>query len=164
MPYSVNILEPKDLQVQSCTDCKKFGFVANPKYINLDQSKALHIIGFMGEDKNKQYYNVNADEISLAICKQQNIDEVIFITGTGGILDNSGNIISEISKASIKKIINNTYKNVSVAGGMQKKCMEILELLRFVSRIVMTSSEKLKQELFTTKGAGTLIAKELSDT
>jgi len=154
-----NILEPKDLQVQSCIDCEKFGFVANPQYINLDKSKALHIIGFMGEDKNMQQYNVNADEIALSITQQEEIDEVIFITETGGILDNSGNIISKTSTEDIKQMVNNTYKNVAVSGGMKKKCMEILELLHRVSRVTMTSSNKLKQELFTTKGAGTLIIK-----
>lgn len=156
MPYSVNVLEPKDLHVLSCIDCEKFGFVANPEKIILDESKNLHIIGFVGEDRVGQKYNVNADEIALAITDQQKIDEVVFITGTGGILDNDGEIVSKISHDELKKMTAGEFPNVSVKEGMQKKCQEILELLKKVPKVAMATSSTLERELFTKKGAGTL--------
>ncbi len=156
MPFSVNTLSSDNLLVHSCDDCKKFGFVANPEKITLDDSKNLHIVGFMGEDKNGQKYNVNADEIALSITRQVEIDEVVFITGTGGILDNSGEIISEISQDDVQSMIFGNYPNVSVVGGMKKKCEEILQLLKAVPKVAMATSSTLQQELFTKKGAGTL--------
>ncbi len=159
MPYSYNTISTKDLIVSSCLDCEKFGFVANPQTIIIDKSKNLHIIGFVGENKSGQKFNVNADEIALSICKQHKIDEVIFITGTGGILDNCGNIISKISKRELCSIIQHTNKKISVSDGMQKKCNEILELLKIVPKVVLATSETLQQELFTEKGAGTLLTK-----
>ena len=156
MPFSVNTLSPADLQVESCLHCEKFGFVANPKKIQLDESKNLHIIGFMGEDKSGQQYNVNADEIALSIANQVKIDEVIFITGTGGILDDSGEIISRASERDIQEMISGNFPNVSVGGGMKKKCEEILTLLNAVPKVAMATSSSLQAELFTKKGAGTL--------
>jgi len=156
MPFSVNTLSPNDLRVHSCIDCKKFGFIANPEKIALDESKNLHIIGFVGEDASGQKYNVNADEIALAITDQQKIDEVVFITGTGGILDNSGEIISKVSEKNLQEMIAGNYPNVSVVGGMKKKCQEIIELLKAVPKVAMATSSTLQAELFTKKGAGTL--------
>jgi len=156
IPFSVNTVTTKNLEVSACINSNKFGFVGNPKRINLNQSKNLHIIGFVGEDTTGQKFNVNADEIAYTICKQQKIDEVVFITGTGGILDNSGNIVSTISKEKLQNIINNKISNITVSDGMQKKCKEIFELLQIVPKIALATSETLQHELFTKKGAGTL--------
>ncbi len=154
MPYSVNSLSPADLQVEEISG--KMGWVANPVSIQLDESKELHMVGFVGEDSSGQKYNVNADEIALSITKTQKIDEVIFITGTGGILDNDGNILSEISEEDLEKMISGNFPNTNISGGMQKKCQEVLELLKQVPKVAMAKSETLQQELFTKKGAGTL--------
>jgi acetylglutamate kinase len=154
--FDINILSPQDIQVEKCSDCEKFGLVANPQHINIDESKALHIIGFVGEDMSKQKYNINADEIALSIVKTQEIDEVIFITGTGGLLNNSGEIISKVFERDLQEMIEGTFPAVHVSGGMKKKCEEILELLKRVKKVAMAKSETLQQELFTHNGAGTL--------
>lgn len=160
MPFSCNVLSPSDLQVISCASHKNLGYVGNPKQIILDNAKSLHIIGFVGEDETGQCYNVNADEIALSITKEEKIDEVIFITGTGGILDSEGNIISKVSDQDLKNMIEGKFLKVCVSGGMKKKCQEIRELLKRVPKVAMAKSETLQQELFTHKGAGTLCVRD----
>jgi acetylglutamate kinase len=153
MPFDTNILEPKDLQL---TPTNEFGLVGNPQKITVDNSKSLHIIGFVGEDENGQQYNVNADEVALSLAVSEDIDEVIFITGTGGVLDDFGNVLSKVFVPDLEAMISGKFPHVSVSGGMKKKCLEVLEMLKSVPKVAMAKSSTLQKELFTHKGAGTL--------
>lgn len=134
----------------------ELGLVGTPISICLEEGEKLYAIGFVGQDSNGQLYNINADELVTTIAQQKTIDEVIFLTKTGGILDADGNIISNLSVNELDRLMQGEYPNATVNNGMIKKCKEIQSLLTVVPKVAIVKSDTLISELFTHQGAGTL--------
>ena len=144
-------------------DAEKFGLVGNITQVNLDQirsaihSGALPIVTCLGETHGGQVMNINADIAAAHLIRSLEPQKIIFLTPTGGLLDQDGRIISAISLAGdYERLIEADW----VHSGMRLKLMQIAELLRqlpITSSVSITSAEKLTKELFTHRGAGTLI-------
>ena len=117
----------------------------------------LPVIGCLGESRSGQVMNINADIAARELIWAIKPHKIIFITPTGGLLDESGRIISAIS-------LNNDYEYLLaqpwVHSGMQLKLEQINELLAGLppsASVSMTSVQHLARELFTHRGAGTLL-------
>lgn len=117
----------------------------------------LPVIGCLGESRSGQVMNINADIAARELIWAIRPHKIIFITPTGGLLDESGRIISAIS-------LNNDYdyllQQAWVHSGMRLKLEQINELLSGLpasASVSMTSVEHLARELFTHRGAGTLL-------
>ena len=115
------------------------------------------VVSPLGETQEGQIVNVNADSATFSLAKAVQPYKIIFLTETGGVLDQDGKIIPNIS------IVNN-YKYLIeqpwVHSGMKlklEKVKDILEAMPSATSVSITKPELLAKELFTDKGSGTLV-------
>ena len=147
----------------SLADPEKLGLVGQVESVDLDpvhsavRSGALPVVACLGESPGGQVMNINADIATRELVWTVRPYKVIFLTGTGGLLDQNGRIITAIS-------ISGDYEHLIaqdwVHSGMQLKLAQIkdmLERLPAETSVSITSAAKLTRELFTHTGAGTLI-------
>ena len=144
-------------------DREKFGFVGKVDRVNLDairstvNSGSLPIVTCLGETAGGQMLNVNADVAAAHLVMEIKPQKIIFLTPTGGLLDDAGQIISAINlETDYQRLLNADW----VHSGMRLKLMQIAELLQRLpptSSVSITSAPMLTRELFTHRGAGTLV-------
>ena len=147
----------------SLADPEKLGLVGQIDSIELDpirsavRAGAMPVVACLGESAGGQVMNINADIAARELVWTVRPYKVIFLTGTGGLLDQNGRIISAIS-------ISGDYEHLIaqdwVHSGMQLKLEQIKDMLERLppeTSVSITSAAKLTRELFTHTGAGTLI-------
>lgn len=144
-------------------DREKLGLVGQVTRVHVEPiescigSGQLPILGSMGETTGGQILNINADVAARELALAVKPFKVVFLTSTGGLLDDQGQIISAINLAEdYVELMNQPWLN----GGMRLKLRQIhdlLEALPFDSSVSITSPDHLARELFTHRGSGTLI-------
>ena len=157
---------PKSENIIKITPEKKeLGFVGNPKKINKEvllnivTEKKVPIVAPMGVGDDGKIYNINADVVSGSIAKELNSRRLLLMTDVEGVLDKDKNLISEIdSKLALKML-----KDGDISGGMIPKVNTCLDAVNNgVTGVVIVDGRKSHSilfELFSDKGAGTLIRK-----
>ena len=157
---------PKSENIIKITPEKKeLGFVGNPKKINKEvlynivTEKKVPIVAPMGVGDDGKIYNINADVVSGSIAKELNSRRLLLMTDVDGVLDKDKNLISEIdSKLALKML-----KDGDISGGMIPKINTCLDAVNNgVTGVVIVDGRKphsILFELFSDKGAGTLIRK-----
>ncbi len=157
---------PKSENIIKITPEKKeLGFVGNPKKINKEvllnivTEKKVPIVAPMGVGDDGKIYNINADVVSGSIAKELNSRRLLLMTDVEGVLDKDKNLISEIdSKLALKML-----KDGDISGGMIPKINTCLDAVNNgVTGVVIVDGRKphsILFELFSDKGAGTLIRK-----
>ncbi|QOC22709.1 acetylglutamate kinase [Wenzhouxiangella sp. AB-CW3] len=147
----------------SLVDPEKLGLVGEIASVELEPVQsaisggALPVVACLGESPSGQVMNINADIAARELVWAVKPHKVIFLTGTGGLLDHRGRIISAISLV-------NDYEHLLaqdwVHSGMRLKLKQIRDMLEQLpgdASVSITSAGKLTRELFTHTGAGTLI-------
>lgn len=140
-----------------------YGRVGAPSGVNLDLVDAavrggeIPVLACLGETDDGRLVNINADHAVAALVKTLQPYKIIFLTETGGLLDDKGEVISTLNLASDRDRLMSAGW---ITGGMRVKIDQIQSLLDdlpLTSSVSITSPEGLSQELFTHAGAGTLI-------
>lgn len=144
---------------------EKLGLVGQIGKVHLDPirsavgSGALPVVACLGETRSGQVMNINADIATRELVWAIKPYKIIFLTPTGGLLDQNGQVISAISLTS-------DYASLMaqpwVHSGMALKLKQIHDMLEPLppsASVSITSAEKLTRELFTHTGAGTLVRK-----
>jgi acetylglutamate kinase len=139
------------------------GRVGEPTKVRLEQVAAAAkagqapILTCLGDTSDGRLVNINADSAVRALVHALQPYKVVFLTGTGALLDAGGKPISAINLAT-------DYDDLMaadwVAGGMRLKLQEIKRLLDDLplsSSVSITRPDQLAKELFTHAGAGTLV-------
>ncbi|HEX7370404.1 MAG TPA: acetylglutamate kinase [Rhodanobacteraceae bacterium] len=147
----------------SFLDREQCGLVGKVDAINLApidaslRSGAIPIIASLGETEEGQILNVNADFAANELVRVLKPYKIVFLTGTGGLLDGDGKVIDSIN-------LSTEYAQLMaqpwVSGGMRLKLEQIADLLRDLSpasSVSITRPAELAKELFTHKGSGTLV-------
>jgi acetylglutamate kinase len=118
---------------------------------------SIPIIASLGETDEGQILNINADFAANELVRVLQPYKIVFLTGTGGLLDDSGKVIDSIN-------LSTEYERLMaqpwVSGGMRLKLEQIADLLRdlpLASSVSITRPSELAKELFTHKGSGTLV-------
>ena len=136
----VNALNKKNVQAigyaDGYFDCelldKKYGYVGEIKGLNIQEIKnsinnnKIPVIASLGALGSNQIVNINADIAVLELAKIVQPDKVIFLTATGGVLDENNKIISNIS---IKDDFDNLINKDWLHSGMKLKIEQIKILL-----------------------------------
>lgn len=121
------------------------------------RSGYLPIISPLGETTNGQILNINADVAVTELAQSLQPRKVVFLTTTGGLLDEAQRIIPAINLAEdYDRLIAREW----VSGGMALKLRQIRELLIRLGEhatVSITSPRHLAEELFTHRGNGTLV-------
>ncbi len=146
-------------------DNRELGLVGTVEQVHLQQirgaieANAVPVVTCLGESAGGQVLNVNADFAVNALIQQIKPYKIIFITPTGGLLNEHHQIISSINLVT-------DYERLAAAkwvhSGMRLKLEQIKSLLECLpdsASVSVTSADNLTKELFTHGGAGTLIRK-----
>ena len=154
---------PRGVFEAELIDEDKLGRVGEPTKIHLELVAAAAragqaaILGCLGETHDGRLVNINADSAVRALVHALQPYKVVFLTGTGGLLDEWGDVLSSINLATdYAALLQADWVN----GGMRLKLEEIKRLLDDLplsSSVSITSPAELARELFTHAGAGTLI-------
>ena len=157
-PQNKNIIKIKP-------EKKELGFVGTPKYISkevllkLVREKKVPIIAPMGIGDDGKIYNINADVAAGSVAKELNSRRLLLMTDVEGVLDKDKKLIPEINSSIAEKML----KDVDISGGMIPKINTCLDAVNNgVTGVVIVDGRKphsILFELFSDKGAGTLIRK-----
>jgi len=160
---SVTIRENIAIYVQQKN--KELGFVGFPNKINSNIINNLIKEGFtpvitpMGLDEKNQAYNINADVAAGALATNLKSRRLLLMTDVEGVYNKEKKLISEIKSSEAEKLINDG----TISGGMIPKirtCINAAENgVRAVVIIDGRKAHSILFELFSDKGAGTLIRK-----
>ena len=146
-------------------DRDELGLVGDIRQVDLEAIRdvahrgMLPVVACLGESPTGQVMNINADVAARELIWKVKPHKIIFLTGTGGLLDESGRIISAISLRTDFEFL---MEQEWVHSGMQLKLEQISQLLSGLpesASVSITSVDNLARELFTHRGAGTLIRK-----
>jgi len=144
---------------------KELGFVGSPSKINkkklleIIKEKKVPIIMPMGIGEDGKVYNINADIVAGSIAKELNSRRLLLMTDVEGVLDKNKKLIAEVN-SEIAKIM---MYNKTISSGMIPKINTCLDAVNNgVTGVVIVDGRKphsILFELFSDKGAGTLIRK-----
>ncbi len=146
-------------------DVDTYGLVGEVKKVNLAPIEAslragsIPVITSLGETAGGQILNVNADFAANELVQELQPYKIIFLTGTGGLLDEAGNVIDSIN---LSTEYDHLIAQPWIHGGMKVKIEQIKDLLDRLpleSSVSITRPADLAKELFTHKGSGTLVRK-----
>jgi bifunctional N-acetylglutamate synthase/kinase len=118
---------------------------------------SIPVIASLGETADGQIVNVNADWAANELIKELQPYKIVFLTGTGGLLDGEGRVIDSINLSSeYDELLAQPWLH----SGMRVKIEQIHDLLMSLppsSSVSITKPDELAKELFTHKGSGTLV-------
>ena len=144
---------------------KELGYVGKPKRIDVKSLKEIikkdfiPVITPMGLDDKGMPHNINADNAAGALARSIKSRRLILLTDVEGVMDNNDKLISEVSTTEAKELINNQ----TIHGGMIPKVKTCIDAINNgVRAVVIIDGRKphsILFELFSDKGAGTLIRK-----
>ena len=162
---SVSISPKKNNVIRVTPERKELGFVGTPTEIKKDtileiiNEKKIPLIVPMGIGEDNNVYNINADIAAGAIAKELKARRLLLMTDVEGVLDKSKHLISEINSS----MANEMLENKTIAGGMIPKIKTCLDAVNNgVTGVVIVDGRKQHSilfEIFSDKGAGTLIRK-----
>ena len=144
-------------------DQPRLGLVGEVVRVNLAPIEAslrvgsIPVIASLGETAEGQILNINADFAANELVRALQPYKIIFLTGTGGLLDGDGKVIDSIN-------LSTEYEHLMAQpwlhSGMRLKIGQVKQLLDdlpLTSSVSITRPSELAKELFTHKGSGTLV-------
>jgi acetylglutamate kinase len=144
-------------------DRRKYGLVGKVAAVRTAAIEAaikvgsIPVIASLGETDGGQILNVNADWAANELVKTLQPYKIVFLTGTGGLLDGDGEVIDSINLSTeYASLVQQPWLH----SGMKVKLEQIHDLLAALppsSSVSITRPDELAKELFTHRGSGTLV-------
>ena len=144
---------------------EELGFVGVPDKINIDiikniiNKKQIPVVAPLGLGDNNQTFNINGDTAAGAIAKSLNSRRLLLMTNVKGVLNKEKNLIAEISSSKIVEMVDDG----TITGGMIPKINTCLDAVKNgVNGVAIIDGRRphsILFEIFSDKGAGTLIRK-----
>jgi acetylglutamate kinase len=154
---------PSGVFMSGYLDKDVYGMVGKVDSINLAPIEAslragsIPVIASLGETDEGQFLNINADFAANELVRVLQPYKIVFLTGTGGLLDDQGRVIDSIN---LSTEFDHLMAQPWINGGMRVKIEQIADLLQslpLTSSVSITRPAELAKELFTHKGSGTLV-------
>tara|TARA_Y100000590_G_scaffold91607_1_gene103484 strand:+ start:43 stop:915 length:873 start_codon:yes stop_codon:yes gene_type:complete len=143
----------------------ELGYVGKPTKINdhliknLIKENFIPVVSPMGLDVKNQAYNINADTAAGALARSIKSRRLMLMTDVEGVYNKNKKLISEIKSADAEKLI----YDETISEGMIPKIRTCIKAVNDgVRGVVIIDGRKphsILFELFSDKGAGTLIRK-----
>jgi len=162
---AVSINTKKNNVIEVIPEAEELGFVGKPSKININiikdiiKESSVPIISPLGLGKNNQTFNINGDTAAGSIAKSLKCRRLLLMTNVEGVLDKEKKLIEEITSSEILEMINNEI----ITEGMIPKINTCLDaVMNGVTGVGIIDGRKKHSilfELFSDKGAGTLIRK-----
>ena len=144
-------------------DQATYGLVGKVARVDTDGIQAaikvgsIPVIASLGETADGQIVNINADWAANELIKTLQPYKIVFLTGTGGLLDGDGHVIDSIN---LSTEYDELLAQPWLHSGMRVKIEQIHDLLMALppsSSVSITRPDELAKELFTHRGSGTLV-------
>ena len=144
---------------------KELGFVGIPEKIEFNILKKITddgkipVLAPMGLDKNSLPYNINADTTAGAVAKALHSRRLLLMTNVEGVYDKNKKLIPEITALEANKMID---EEIIISGMIPKINTCIDAVNNGVKGVVIIDGRRphsILYEIFSDKGAGTLIRK-----
>ncbi|EFH88495.1 acetylglutamate kinase [Ktedonobacter racemifer] len=141
---------------------ERLGFVGEVESIDPSSVHTLLEQGFipviapLGQGPDGSCLNINADLVAAHLAGALNAEKLIFLSNVVGICRADGTLISELSDAEARRLIDEGV----ISGGMIPKVSACLDALAAVPRVHIVDGREphvLLRELCTDQGAGTMI-------
>ena len=159
-----NLLEAK----KKIIDGKDLGFVGEVVNVKTSllkeilKNSIIPVIAPIGKDNLGTTYNINADDVALAISESLNAEKLIFLTDVSGVLGNLNDHKSLISEMNIDQALS-YLEDGTITNGMIPKvkcCVEAIQNgVNSVHIIDGRVEHSLLLEIFTPHGIGTMFIK-----
>ena len=144
-------------------DLERYGLVGQVERVDTDgigaaiKAGSIPVITSLGETRDGQIVNVNADWAANELIKTLQPYKIVFLTGTGGLLGPDGKVIDSINLSTeYEELLSQPWLH----SGMRLKIEQVHNLLMVLppsSSVSITRPDQLARELFTHKGSGTLV-------
>lgn len=139
------------------------GFVGEPARIDttlIDTAVAagmIPVIAPIGADEEGHTYNINADTMAGALAAALGAARLLLLTDVRGVLDAQGELLSDLTPADIARL----QADGAITGGMIPKLETCVHAVEAGCEAAVVLDGRVPHamllELFTTRGAGTLI-------
>ena len=147
----------------SIADVERLGLLGAVQKVHLEaidssiRAGHLPIVASLGETPGGQIVDLDADVAARELALTLQPFKMIFLTETGGLLDEHGRVISAVN---LQEDFDRLMLQPWLHSGMRLKLQEIrklLDALPLSSSVSITSPDHLAKELFTHTGSGTLV-------
>ena len=149
-----------DSQIEQVVD---LGFVGEPHKVDttiietICSAGMIPVIAPIAVGEDGETYNINADTMAGAIAAALGASRLFLLTDVAGVLDKDKNLLTDLKPADIEKL----QQDGTISGGMIPKletCVHAVEA-GCEAAVVLDGrvSHAMLLEMFTSKGAGTLI-------
>jgi len=143
------------------------GFVGKITKINtrvleiLTQSEYIPVVAPIGTDRNGQSYNINADTVAAELAAALKAEKLILLTDVEGVKSSNNEVIHVITSDEVHRMI----EEKAIVGGMIPKVLGCIRALEGgVGRAHIIDGRIphcILLEIFTNKGIGTMITRQL---
>lgn len=141
------------------------GFVGEPKKVDrslidtLNGAGMIPVVAPIGIGSDGHTYNINADTMAGAIAGALGAARLFLLTDVAGVLDKKGALLTDLDPTAIKAL----QQDGTISGGMIPKIQTCVDAVQAgVDAAVILDgrvSHAMLIEMFTDKGAGTLVHK-----
>jgi len=159
-----NLLETK----KKIIDGKDLGFVGEVTNVNtnflegLIKNTIIPVIAPIAKDSLGTTYNINADDVALAISKALNAEKLIYLTDVSGVLRDVNDNASLITEMTVDQALRYIKKGV-ITNGMIPKVKSSIEAINSDVKAVHIIDGRIEHslllEVFTPQGIGTMFKK-----
>ncbi|KKK41237.1 hypothetical protein LCGC14_0584430 [marine sediment metagenome] len=156
-----NLLQAK----KKIVDETDLGFVGEVTYVNtsilegLLKSNIIPVIAPIGKDNLGNTYNINADDVALAISKALNAEKLIYVTDVLGVLSDMDDATSLITEMKTDQALSFIEEGV-ITNGMIPKVKSCVEAVNCGVKAVHIIDGRIKHslllEILTPQGIGTM--------
>lgn len=139
------------------------GFVGEPVAVDrniidtISAAGMIPVIAPIGVGDDGHTYNINADTMAGAVAAALGASRLLLLTDVAGVLDKSGNLLTDLDPAAVAAL----QDNGTITGGMIPKIETCVNAINGgVDAAVILDGRvphAMLIEMFTVKGAGTLV-------
>ncbi|MGE3692697.1 MAG: acetylglutamate kinase [Novosphingobium sp.] len=149
-----------DSQIEQAVD---LGFVGEPETVDttvietIVASGMIPVIAPIAPGADGETYNINADTMAGAIAAALGAARLFLLTDVSGVLDKGGNLLTDLTPANIAAL----QADGTISGGMIPKLETCVHAVEAGCEAAVVLDGRVPHamllEVFTSKGAGTLI-------
>jgi|TARA_R110002126_G_scaffold280364_1_gene427719 acetylglutamate kinase len=139
------------------------GYVGEPKTVNrsvvdmISSAGMIPVIAPIGVGEDGHTYNINADTMAGAVASALRAARLFLLTDVAGVLDKQGELLTDLAPRAISELV----RDGTISGGMIPKLETCVKAVQEgVDAAVILDGRiphAMLLEIFTVKGAGTLV-------
>jgi acetylglutamate kinase len=128
-----------------------------PKVIQDAIDDFVPVVASIATDDSGQTYNVNADVVAAELAIGLGADKLVFIIDVPGIIDRSGELLSELGVQDCLNLISSGVADGGMVPKLESSAKAVNAGVRRVHLIDGRVEHSLVLELFTPEGVGTMV-------